>query len=317
MKNRIIAIVLAAVSVLCFSSCSSKVIMTVGGEEVEYQEYRYYLLNNKRDSFDGVKDFSEDQISELKSLVEENAKRTKAIDAMAKKYNAVLSKEDIAQVEAYIAAYIAEECYNDKATYRAALESYYMTEDIFRDLQQDTTLAYRTMENMVSSGAIKTDDASIDALFKSDELLCIKEIYFDYPNEETKDFVSNRAKEALERIDSGEDFSAIMREYSSYNPASMPPEYGYYTTEYEMPEYIWNTAISLNEGEYSDIIESAYGYHIVMRCEKDTAYMEEIREDIVERYISAMYTRELYAVMNLLVVEYTDYGKKLDILEIS
>lgn len=299
------------------SAADKKVVMTVGGKDVQYQEFRYYFLNNKRDSFGEDTELTEEQREALRELTEDNARYSKAIETMAEKYGAKLSSEDMNALEAYIAEYRATECYNNDDTYRMALEAQYMTDWLFRMLQKNNTLAYRTIERMRESGVINTDDATIDALMLSDELLCIKEIYIGYNTEETKTIARSRAEKALEALTNGEDFAEVMRDYSDYNEASMSPEHGYYTTEYEMPEYIWTAATAIAEGECSAIIESPYGYHIVMRAEKDTAYMNSIREDIGERYASAMYAKELYSTMDTLEVEYTSYGETLELAKIS
>ena len=330
MKRKIIAAALVALIALFATSCGGasssdftpsaedkKVVMTVGERDVQYQEFRYYLLNNKRDSFGEDAELTSEQTDELRSLTEDNARYTKAIEIMADKYGAELSDEDLSAIEAYIADFRATQCQNNDDTYRMALEAQYMTDWLFRMLQKNNSLAYNTIEKMRDSGAIKTDDATIDALLYGDELLCIKEIYIGYNTEENKTIALSRAEKALEKLLDGEDFAKVMRDYSDYNASSMSPEHGYYTTEYEMPEYIWSAAASIAEGEHSAIIESAYGYHIVMRCEKDAAYMEENREDITDRYVSAMYAKELYATMDTLTVEYTDYGESLDLTEIS
>ncbi len=329
LKRRFFAAVLTAIIGIAAVSCGGgssdftpsasdkKVVMTVGGKDVQYQEFRYYFLNNKRDSFEDVEELTEEHIETLLELTEDNARYSKAIELMAEKYGAKLSDNDLSAIEAYIAEYRATECYNNDDTYRMAIEAQYMTDWLFRMLQKNNMLAYRTIECMRNSGAIKTDDATIDALLSSNDLLCIKEIYIGYNTEETKAIARTRAEKAHKALTYGEDFAEVMRDYSDYNEASMSPEHGYYTTEYEIPEYIWATAISIAEGEYSSIIESPYGYHIVMRAEKDTAYMNTIRKDIQERYASAMYTKELYAIMNTLEVEYTSYGETLELLKIS
>ena len=330
MKHKILAAVLAALVGVSAASCGEavtagfeptaedkKVVMTVGGRDVQYQEFRYYLLNNRRDSFGGVETLSEEQTEELRSMTEENARYTKAIGLMADKYGVKLSDADIDEVEAVIAEYRATQCQNNNDIYRVALEEQYMTDYLFRKLQQNNKLAYLTIDKMVESGAIKNDDATVDALLESDELLCIKEIYIGYNTEETKKYALSRAEEALESLMNGADFIDVMREYSDYNEASMSPEHGYYTTEYEMPDYIWQTAAGLAEGEHSAIVESEYGYHLVMRCPKDAAYMEEIHGDIFSRYISAMYTKELYETMETLEIVYTDYGASLDLASVS
>lgn len=329
LKRRLFAAILTAVIGICAVSCGAgssdftpsaadkRVVMTVGGKDVQYQEFRYYFLNNKRDSFGEGAELTEEQVETLRELTEDNARYSKAIELMAEKYSTELSDDDLSAVEAYIAEYRATECYNNDDTYRMALEAQYMTDWLFRMLQKNNTLAYRTIERMRESDAIKTDDTTIDALLSSDDLLCIKEIYIGYNTEETKDIARSRAEKALEALTNGEDFAEVMRDYSDYNEASMSPERGYYATEYEMPEYIWGAATAIAEGEYSSIIESPYGYHIVMRAEKDNAYMESIRDDIRERYVSAMYTKELYAAMDTLEVKYTSYGETLDLSKMS
>lgn len=329
MIKKLLVLLMAAVICVSSASCKNggvsfeptvedkKVVMRVGGKDVQYQEYRYYVLNNKRDSFEDTSTLSDEQIKEITALTEENARYSKAIEIMAEKYGAELSKDDVASIEALIAEYRATQCQNDDTAYKVALEEQFLTDYLFRALQQNNTLAYRTIEKMQETGAIKTDDATIDALMASDELLCIKEIYVNYNGEETKDYAKKHAENALESLKGGMSFADAMRRYSSYSEGTMSPEHGYYTTEYEMPEYIWSAAISLAEGEYSVVIESDFGYHIVMRCAKDAEYMEENRDDIAARYSSAMYTKELYETMSSLTVEYTDYGKTIDINAMS
>ncbi len=329
--KKILSLILAGVLacsalVSCGSAYSSsfepsaedkKIVMNVGEYEVQYQEYRYYALNNKRDSFPDTEVLTEQQLAELKALIEENAKYTAAISLMADKYGAELTKDDIDQVEALIAEFRAVQCQNSDEVYLIALEEQFLTDYLFRKFQQDNNLAYRTIEKMRESGAIKTDDATIDELFASDELLCIKDIYIMYSDETLKDYARGRAEKALADLAGGMDFATAMREYSIYTDGVMPADHGYYTTEYEMPEYIWNAACALAEGEYSVIIEEPSGFHIVMRCEKDFEYMEEMRADITERYASAMYTKALYELIDSLTVEYTKHGEAIDINAMS
>lgn len=294
-----------------------KVVMNIDEYEVQYQEFRYYALNNKRDSFSDAEVLSEEQLAELKVLIEENAKYTAAIELLAEKYGAELTKDDTDQLEARVADFRAVQCQNQDDVYLMALEEQFMTDYLFRKLLQSDIIAYNTIEKMRQNGEIKTDDATIDALFESDDLLCIKDIYIMYSDESLKDYARERAQKALSDLEGGMSFAEAMRKYSIYTDSVMPTDHGYYTTEYEMPEYIWNAASSLAEGEYSVIIEEPLGFHIVMRCEKDAEYMEEIREDITERYASAMYTKALYELIDSLTVEYTEYGTSIDLNAMS
>lgn len=299
------------------TDADKKVVMNIGGKEVQYQEYRYYALNNKRDSFPDATELTEEQLTELKGLIEENAKYTAAIEILADEYGAVLSDSETARIETLITEFRIVQCGNSIETYKMVLEEEFLTDYLFRKLQQNDSLAYLTIDKMRESGAIVTDDASIDALMAGDELICMKEIYIGYADDTLRDYALGRIEEVHSKLLNGEDFAKLMREYSAYTEGVMPSEHGYYTTEYEMPEYIWEAVSALAEGEYSVIIESPTGFHIVMRCEKDIEYMEEIREDITERYASAMYTKKLYELIDSLTVEYTKYGEGIDLNAMS
>ncbi len=297
------------------SAQDKKIVMTVGGEKVEYQEYRYFYLNNKRDLFGEGASLNAEDVARLKALTENNARNRHALVMMAEDYKAKLTKEQSDAAKASVEAY-RESCGDDE-TYLIALERQYLTDDLYRDLSLESMLAYAVLDKMIEAGDIKSDDTTIDAVFASDEVLCIKEIFVQYNSEETKDIARNRAEEALTKLSEGGDFETLMLEYSDYNEADLPPEHGYYTLKYDALDEIWDTAITLAEGEYSVVVESAYGFHIVKRCEKDIEYMNEHRDEIFESYTYSKFYEKFYPLMESLEVEYTSYGEGMDFVNLS
>lgn len=293
-----------------------KVVMTVGGENVEYQEFRYYFLNNKRDNYGADAVLTAEQLDEVVALTEENARHRHALVIMADKYGAKLTSEELADVDAYVNEYRTTYFGSDEE-YILALDEQYMTDHLFRELTKESTLAYSVLDKMKETGAIIADGEEFDKVLQSDEILCIKEIYVTYNSEETKSVAEKRAEEALDKLMAGGDFEELMNEYSDYSKTELPPEHGYYTMKFDALDVIWDTAIGLAEGEHSYVVESEYGFHIVQRCEKDAEYMEEKRDEIYENYTYAKFSEEYDALMDTLEIVYTDYGAALDIAAIS
>lgn len=81
-----------------------------------------------------------------------------------------------------------------------------------------------------------------------------------------------KAKEALARAKAGEDFSALVKEYSQ-DPGSLTEENaeGYIFARGEFVPEFEAAAFSMEPGQISDIVETQFGYHIIELEEKDIA----------------------------------------------
>ncbi len=293
-----------------------KIVMTVGGENVEYQEYRYFFLNNKRDSFGADEQLTNEQTDELIAMTEENSRHRHALIKMADKYGAKLTAEEIKEADAYVDEY-RKTYFGSDEEYLLALDEQYMTDYLFRELTKESTLAYSVLDKMKESGAIIRDGEEFDKVLESDEIICIKEIYVAFTTEANRDIAEKRAEEALGKLMSGAEFEDMMREYSDYNEKELSPEHGYYTMKFDALDVIYDAAAGLAEGEYSYVIESEYGFHIVKRCPKDAEYMETIREEIYENYTYAKFSEEYDSFMDTMEIVYTEYGASIDFSAVS
>ena len=72
-------------------------------------------------------------------------------------------------------------------------------------------------------------------------------------------------------------FDTLMMEYSEDSGLSAYPD-GYIAYVGQMVEEFENTALALNVGEISDVVESLYGYHIIMRTPLNP---EDYREEYI------------------------------------
>ena len=77
------------------TSADKKTVMTVGGEKVAYQEYRYFWMNNKRDLYGADAELTPEQTEKIKQLVETNVTDRHALRLLAAEYGVELTDEDM------------------------------------------------------------------------------------------------------------------------------------------------------------------------------------------------------------------------------
>ncbi len=88
----------------------------------------------------------------------------------------------------------------------------------------------------------------------------------------------SKAEEVLMKLREGADFDALVKEYNEDPGMTQSPE-GYVFTFGEMVEPFEKAAYDLKPGQVSDVVESAFGYHIIKR---------EKLPEISEQYISSV-----------------------------
>lgn len=96
-----------------------------------------------------------------------------------------------------------------------------------------------------------------------------------------------KAQSILNRINSGEDFDALMIEYSQ-DPDLEKYQDGYTFTRGQMVPEFEQVAFALKEGQVSDIVETDSGYHIIKRV-----HLAEIDHDILE-YVTELAVKNIY-----------------------
>lgn len=103
--------------------------------------------------------------------------------------------------------------------------------------------------------------------------------------QEHRDSARTRAAEALERARSGEDFEALVAEYSDEPRAAErggllePGRQGSWVPEF------WDAASSLEEGELSGVVETEFGFHVIRLEERRVVPFEEVRDVVLEQFV--------------------------------
>ncbi len=108
-----------------------------------------------------------------------------------------------------------------------------------------------------------------DFMFKKD-LVKAKHILIMTENktEEETEELKKKAEDILKRLKNGEDFDALMNEFSE-DPGSKTNPEGYLFGEGEMVKEFEEASFALkNPGDLSDVVKSSYGFHIIKLVDK-------------------------------------------------
>ena len=293
------------------TDADNRVVMTVGGNDVSYATFRYYLLNLKAQYGDSDMDLL---VNTTEDAITEYVAAKVLADELGLSLPADIKKT-------YVDDPIAQtiEAYNNDAntSYEAELERYYMTDKLFRDVQENMLLQSYTFQEKYSEGkefCTVTDEEILDYINKN--FVRVKHILIQTMDLDEAEKASKRAlvDSILEKAKSGEaSFEDLVTEYSE---DGMNVDTGYYFTYGEMVPEFEAKSFELEVGEISDIVESTYGYHIIKKYEMEDEYIlndQTIRTTAVNTLAGDVYMAELVKKAATLETVYAaDYNEAVN-----
>lgn len=103
----------------------------------------------------------------------------------------------------------------------------------------------------------------------------------DDEKKEAKEKALNTAKEVIEKLDNGEKFEDLAKEYSKDSSASDGGDLGYFNKG-DMVSGFEEAAIKLKVNEYTkEPVETQFGYHIILKTDqKEKGTLEETKDKI-------------------------------------
>jgi foldase protein PrsA len=262
----IILIVLAVVLATAFSNNNAVAVATVEGEDITKDELYDLLV-----SYYGV--------DALDSLID-----NKIVDIEADKKKITISDDEIKkEMDAYIEEYGGEEAFN------SALEQSGMTSE---DFEKDITNYLKIVKLLESK--VEITDEEIQTYFDEN-----KESYDTAEQVEASHILvadEATAKDIKTKLDAGEDFAKLAKEYSTDTAtAESGGELGYFSAT-DMEEAFSNAAFSMEAGAISDPVQTSYGYHIIKVTDKQVAkeatlkeFKDEIKDTLFDQEIQTEY----------------------------
>ena len=226
-----------------------------------------------------------------KDSILENTKSFAVIEKLAQENNVILDEAALSELEAERAETV--ESLGGEESYRAELAKLGLSEETYDRMCRSDYL-YSALEELVAtegSSLYATDEqliayAAEQGYMTADHILLLTRDMTtrEELDEETKAEKKALAEELKAKIDAytGDDlagyFTELADEYSEDSGRAGNPE-GYTFGSGQMVEEFESAAAALGEGEVSEIVESYYGYHIILRKPLDeTKAVDAVRE---------------------------------------
>ena len=314
--KKAVLFILTCLSMTSLVSCSRpgafsenrKTVMEVNGYKVTYDEYRYFYYNCMLDMGDGADFNNADTLKALKENTEAALRKKYAIQYYCDKYKRELSKADKKEMNAAIKEYI-ESCGGEEK-YKTQLSTRRMTGDVFRDQYAFNGYLMEYLHELLITGydnLIPVDDKTV----MSD----IQENFYHYtqifiPFNEGSNYNENKAsiEEALAKLNAGESFDSVAEKYSHW---TVDFRVGVYTTRGVKLEMIEKTALSLEIGQYSDVIFTSEGHHIIKRLPLEEDHINKNYDTMLLESATRRYNEFIDKEAKSLTVTYTDYYNEL------
>ncbi|MDM5332969.1 peptidylprolyl isomerase [Ureibacillus composti] len=275
---------LSAMLVGC-SSEDSSMIASVNGENITETE-----LNEALTAQYGVEI--------LDTLITE-----KIIELEAEKLELSVTEEEIqAEYEDYTTQY------GDEETFLEVLSSYNMDEEDVKEDIKNYLLTIKVMEDYVG-----ITDEEIKTYFDENKTTYgqaaqVEASHILVENEET-------AQEVIEKLNAGEDFAELAKEYSTDTATQEDGGNLGYFGKGEMEKAFENTAFAMEIDSISEPVETDYGFHIIKvtdKIEEQEAVFEDVKDTVYEDLLNSKVNEQYSTWLTEKMEEYEIKNKLTD-----
>ena len=313
----------------------ARVVGTVAGFEVRYEELRYITLLHKAaldEKYGKYETLDESVKSEysavLKSRVLEDIKKNYAILSLCEKYGVDIdSKEAKNFVDDSISAFVDE--IGGKKKYKEWLEQNNLTDAFLRLMYKVSYLETALVDKLVEGGKeIKYNDDNLEEfvnyVMEDDRYVKVIHAYYpkdwSYSNGRTAKGWAEQTAAALSAADSDEERFSVMS--SAIGQAPFVAGYSvtgsdYYITVGQMHIDYENVAFSLEKYEASTVLELDEGYYVIMRVPKVKTEVGRRAGELLRNYQYATLKTLTNDQMSKLTFEGNQYFRTLKLSKIK
>ncbi len=292
--RKLVVLILAMSLIVPLTGCQgAEVLAEVNGEKITRSQ-----LDERMLFFDLLRpEFSESMKEESFRVYMENYLLSLMVQGC-------LVKQEVGSLGLTVDEEVLEDNYNLEI--ESMIDEFFENEDKFHERLKELKLSESFLKNLVRESLmfellydyIISDISEQDArdYFESNKehFIIPAHVKVSHILVETKE----EADEAVNRLESGEDFNKLMEEASLYQDGEFIIE----ENDYNFDQNFSKAAFQLNVGEISGPVESSFGWHIIKLHEKEdeTEFsFEEVKDDVFElkkeevfyRYINELYEK--------------------------
>ena len=266
------------------------------GADGLYQYYSMYGLTEM------PWDTTDEDGNSLADTLKSDALKSAAIYAlapvMAQKEGIELSEDFTTLVDSTMTQMTA--AFGGEETMNYYLWQYPLTIDTYVKMCESEEFNALLMDARFAEGGpdYPTDDEVLDYVNNELELYSVKHILLASMDTETREPLDEAtvaqkkatAEDLVAQLRASDDpialFDELMHEYSE-DPGRESYPTGYTFTTGSMVQEFEDAAYALSEGEVSEVVESSFGYHILLRLPLDkAAAADEVRDDYFTNFIA-------------------------------
>ena len=327
--KRAVAVVAALCMVVPLVACSKipnstkeerQTVLSIDEFEVSYELYRYFICNYMDSLAAGDEEYwTQERADTLSEDIHEatfsSLKNLYAVLSLCKKYG--IERDDKAiqtLVDSAVENATAE--YGDESAFADALAENHMTLSVFRFLTTVDLCRNELYYAMLNDGTIEPDLEKIASIVRSDAFIRIKQILIANDAGESESDTRQKAENLRRRAMDGEDFDALVQEYGKdlfmFNNTD-----GYYLCRGVWHKAFEDAAFSLEIGEISDVVKTDAGFSILLRCEKDPAFIDANLDELCDDYREAQFCLILEEKANSMKITRYEILEKYTLLTIK
>ncbi len=294
------AIVVIAIGLVVWFNTAGNTVATIDGERISVGEFKYYLEAQKQmmyyyasledpniseETFWATKIKGEDAVEVAKRKAIDELKYTKVQYKKAKEAKVSLTEDERNYIEESIKTSIIDTMGggNEIKANKAFQQEYGFSIDDLRSAQFQTYIVQKYQMDEIkkisdAEADIKTNYEKSPDFFKADtryrydagEAAWARHILITVAqdaSEEDDEAARERAEELITRLEAGEDFAGLAKEFSEDGSSEWGGDYLF--GRGEMVEEFENAAFSLEPGQFTKTpVRTDFGYHIIKLEEK-------------------------------------------------
>ncbi len=237
----------------------------------------------------------------IKSNVYSSVKQHLVLENLANKYGVTLTEgQESAMADSdqtYIDQYGSEEAFEEeiaklgmrRETYDRIARSNYLYQNLYQLYNTEGSALYASDEDLAVYAA-EQNYITADHILLSTKDLTTGEALTDEQKAEKK-ALADEIKQKLDACEGDlDELTALFQELAdqySEDPGRETYPTGYTFTTGSMVQEFEDAAYALSEGEVSEVVESSFGYHILLRLPLDkSAAADEVREEYFTNFIA-------------------------------
>lgn len=237
----------------------------------------------------------------IKSNVYSSVKQHLVLENLANKYGVTLTEgQESAMADSdqtYIDQYGSEEAFEEeiaklgmrRETYDRVARSNYLYQNLYQLYNTEGSALYASDEDLAVYAA-EQNYITADHILLSTKDLTTGEALTDEQKAEKK-ALADEIKQKLDACEGDlDELTALFQELAdqySEDPGRESYPTGYTFTTGSMVQEFEDAAYALSEGEVSEVVESSFGYHILLRLPLDkSAAADEVREEYFTNFIA-------------------------------